>query len=315
MANRKNQYKFILKLIFGLTIIIFVLYQNKTSIPDIIEEIGKANPGWIILSFSLHSLGLLFSAIRWQILIHAQNMHAPLGFLLQSYLVGSFFNNILPTRIGGDIVRIWDGARYSRSIIKSSAIILVERFTGIFVLFLFALGASLWRIDMAHKIPVIWISLVLGILGLIAAVFFFLPVTGRLLQKLPVRGILQKTKDKIVDLRETILFYRNRRKALSKASLWAFMLQVNVVLHYYLIGKALHLKIPLVDYFIFVPIVHLILLIPITINGLGLREGSYVEIFEFYGIAPAIAIVFSLVDLAFMLTVGLIGGIIYIIRK
>jgi len=69
------------------------------------------------------------------------------------------------------------------------------------------------------------------------------------------------------------------------------------------------------DYFIFIPIVHLILLIPFTINGLGLREGTYMEIFKYYGISSAAAVSFSWIDLAFMLVVGIAGGIIYIFRK
>jgi len=59
----------------------------------------------------------------------------------------------------------------------------------------------------------------------------------------------------------------------------------------------------------------LIQLIPITINGLGLREGAYIEIFEFYGIAPESAFSFALIDVAFMLIIGVIGAIIYVTRK
>jgi uncharacterized membrane protein YbhN (UPF0104 family) len=93
------------------------------------------------------------------------------------------------------------------------------------------------------------------------------------------------------------------------------LLQLNVILYYFLIGLALHLNIQFIDYFIFIPIVLVIQIIPITINGLGLREGSYIEIFKFYGISPQAAVSFSLVDVGFNLVLGLIGGIIYVSRK
>ncbi len=88
-----------------------------------------------------------------------------------------------------------------------------------------------------------------------------------------------------------------------------------MILHYYLIGLALHLRISLLDYFIFVPVVLLILAIPVTINGLGLREGSYMEIFRFYGILPRTSISFGLIDWAFGFILSIVGGIIYIVRK
>lgn len=314
MPKRKYGLTFVLKFVFSFSVIALILIF-KTSIKDIINTLKELNLFLLVLSFSLHAIGLFISAVRWQILIHAQDDSVPLGFLAKSYLVGSFFNLFLPTRIGGDIVRIWDGSRYSKSLLKSSATILVERFSGILVLFTFAFTASILRIDMAKKIPVIWISLALGFLGLCIIAAFFTPIAGRLLGKIPNKGILKKVLQIISDFRQTILFYKKKKTALFKVLIWAFLLQVNVVIHYFLIGKALHLNIDLLDYFIFIPIVHFILLIPITINGLGLREGSYIEIFTFYGILPEAAFCFSIIDLGFMLIIGIIGGIIYVLRK
>jgi len=314
MAKRKNLVIFAVKLVFSFSIIAFLLIY-KTSIKDILEVLREVNLFWLIISFSLHSLGLLFSGYRWQILARAQGDSIPLGYLVKSYLVGTFFNNFLPTGFGGDIVRIWDGSRYSRSLLKSSAIITVERLTGIVVLFIFALFASLFRLDMAQKIPVVWVSLLLGLFGLLIIALFFLPFFGKTLMKILQKGFLNKFMQKIITFRQTILHYKKEKALFFKAALWAFLLQVNVIIYYFLIGKALHLRIHLLDYFIFIPIIHFIVMIPITINGLGLREGSYIEIFKFYGIASQTAFSFSLIDVAFKLIVGMLGGIIYISRK
>lgn len=314
MAKRKNLLALILKLIFSLSILVFIL-TTQTSFKDIWVVLKGVNPYWLVFSFSLHAFGLFSSAYRWQILARAQGDEVPLVFLAKSYLVGTFFNNFLPTRFGGDIVRIRDGSRYSKSLLKSSAIVLVERFTGIIVLFLFALLASVYRLDMARQIPVIWVSLLLGLFGLALLISFFLPFFGKLLAAIPSKGILDKFKTKVILFRETILFYRTQKALFLRATFWAFLLQLNVILYYFLIGKALHLRIHFIDYFIFIPIVLLIQIIPITINGLGLREGSYIEIFKFYGIFPQTAFSFSIIDVAFVLVIGIIGGIIYVSRK
>lgn len=315
MLKKKDLFIFILKLFISLSIIAFIILK-KAPLSDIGDSLKGASLFWICLSFSLHALGLLISAYRWQILIHAQGDHVPLGFLAKSYLVGNFFNLFLPTRFGGDVVRIWDGSRYSRSLLKSSAIVLVERLSGIIILLFFALGVSLFRLDMAQRFPVIWISLCFGFLGLLAIVIFFLPFSTRLLEKIPEKGILGKFKGKILEFRVVVLVYRQKKPAFLKALFWAFLLQVNVILHYYFVGKALRVGIPFFDYFIFIPIVLIILIIPITINGIGLREGLYIPIFALYGATAPVAFSFSLIaDIAFAFIIGIAGGVIYALRK
>jgi len=315
MSRRKRFLSSIVKFIISISIIAYLLIK-RISLADIGQAVQNAKVFWLVLSFSLHALGLLISAKRWQILIQAQGDRVPLGFLSKSYLVGNFFNLFLPTRFGGDVVRIFDGSRYSRSLIKSSAIVLVERLTGIIILLFFALAASLYRLDMTQDIPFLWVSIPVGFTGLLLIAIFFLPFSGRILARLPGLGKTDKLKAKIIEFRNIVLVYKREKKALSKALFWAFLLQINVILHYYFAGKAFSLPVPPLDYFIFMPIVLLILTIPVTISGLGLREVLYVEIFGIYGSADAVAVSFSLIaDIAFSLIIGIVGGIIYALRK
>jgi uncharacterized protein (TIRG00374 family) len=315
MPKRNNLRILALKLIFSFSILAF-LFIREVRIKDIPEALANIDIFWLALSFSLHALGLIISAYRWQILIRAQGDPVPLGFLAKSYLVGNFFNLFLPTRFGGDIVRIWDGSRYSQSLLKSSAIVVVERFTGVIILLSFALIVSLTRLDMAQSLPIIWISLLVGSIGLLAAALFFTPIADFFIEKIPEKGSLLKFKSKILEFRRVVLVYRDKKGAFFQALFWAFLLQVNVILHYYLAGMAFHLGIPPLDYFIFIPIILLILTIPVTISGLGLRELLFILIFATYGIAEHVAISFSLIaDFGFTLIIGVIGGIIFITRK
>jgi uncharacterized protein (TIRG00374 family) len=314
MANKKTL-SFLLKLLVSVALLVGFFLAKKISFAAIGRELSGVAWGWLLLAFSLNAFGLLASAYRWRILAAALGDEIPLGALIRSYLVAQFFNNVLPTRFGGDVVRVWDGSRQNRSLLRSAAVVLVDRATGLIVLFLFALAASLFRLDMAREIPVIWAAILLGTAGLLAAALFFLPSGGRLIERLPAGGVLHKLRAKILDLRATILAYRKAPRPFARATVWAVLLQLNVVLYYFLIGKALHLAIPLLDYFIVIPIVLLIQIIPVSVNGWGLREASYIEIFAFYGIGAAAAVSFSLVEVAFGLIIGLVGGAVYIARK
>jgi len=304
-----------LKLAFSLGVVAYLLAHYRAELGDVLPTLRRASWPWLLLAFSLHALGLFFSAYRWQILARAQGDRIPLGFLVQSYLVGTYFNMFLPTRFGGDVVRIWDGSKYSRSLTKSTAVVAVERLTGIMVLFAFALVASLVRLDMARRLPVIWIALALGAAGLAALAAFFLPPAGRLLRRGPSHGLIRKAADKLLLFRSTVIRYKETPAAFALATFWAVLLQLNVVLYYLLIGRALGLAIPAFDYFIFIPLILLLQIIPITINGLGLRETAYIQIFAFYGLSAGTAISFDIVEIAFGLAVGLVGAAIYVARR
>jgi glycosyltransferase 2 family protein len=315
MAGSKRTLLNILKLALSLGGLAAVFLVSKAKFPEIGRTLAAASWGWLAVAFSLHALGLLFSAYRWQILAKAQGDHIPLGYLVKSYIVGRFFNTFLPTSVGGDVVRMWDGAKFSTSFVKSSAIVVVERMTGIIVLFVFALLASLLRLDMARSIPVVGLALLLGAAGLMAIAVFFLPAVGRLLHRGPSHGFLGRLFEKLRLFRDTIVDYRSHPAAFAKATIWAVLLQLNVVLYYILIGRALGLTIPALDYFVFIPLVLLLQLIPITINGLGVREAAYVAVFAFYGLSSSAALSFSLIEIAFGLIVGLIGAALYAARR
>ena len=314
--NVKDFLIFLLKLSVSASILAYLIL-TKARIPDILGELRGMDLLWIAASFSLHALGIWISAVRWRILIRAQGDQVPLGFLVKSYLVGTFFNNFLPGRFGGDLVRIWDGSRYSRSVLKSSAVVLVERLTGVVALLVFALTASLIRLDMARAFPVIWLAMGLALLGLLLILgFMFTPLWPALGSRLPDTGPVGTVKRKVEQFRETLRAYRSHKAALGKAMLWASLLQVNVIVHYWLAGKGFHLEVPLLDYFIFIPVILLVLTIPITISGFGVREGLYVQILGYYGILAATAFSFSLIaDTAFTLAIGLIGAVVYVTRK
>jgi len=315
IKSRKDVLALLLKLAVSLGLLAYIVLE-QAPVPDILRVLRGVDMFWILASFSLHALGLWISAVRWRILIQAQGDTVPLGYLVKSYLVGTFFNNFLPTRFGGDVVRIWDGSHYSRSVLRSSAVVLVERLTGVIVLLLLALTASLVRLDMAREFPVIWLAMALASAGLAALFGFLTPLGEKLLHRLPEPGFWGRLKGKALEFREAVLVYRSRKEAVLKALFWALLLQINVIVHYYLAGKAFHLEVPLLDYFIFIPVVLLVLTIPISIGGLGVREALYIPILGYYAIPASAAVAFSLIaDTAFTLAIGLIGAVIYITRK
>ena len=108
--SKKDWLVFAFKFLFSFSIIAYLLLK-LTPISDIGTAIQSVDIFWLVLSFSLHALGLLISARRWQILIQAQGDTVPLGFLAQSYVVGNFFNLNQP----GDAMNQHTGFSTARS--------------------------------------------------------------------------------------------------------------------------------------------------------------------------------------------------------
>src|SRR3954451_11530365 len=103
----------------------------------------QASPAWLVMALVLYLAMVLSSAVRWGVLLRAQHVQLPFGFLTQSFLVATFFNNFLPSNIGGDVIRIADTAPLAGSKTLAATVVLIDRGIGLLGLALVsALGAS-----------------------------------------------------------------------------------------------------------------------------------------------------------------------------
>src|SRR5829696_3019403 len=111
---------------------------SRTPFREVAAAFRSADLRFVLLALALNPLGYLASVRRWRLLIRAQGGDAALPFLVRSFLVGVFFNNLLPSTIGGDAVRAMDTARTGVGRAAAVAIVVVDRFIGLLALMLFA---------------------------------------------------------------------------------------------------------------------------------------------------------------------------------
>jgi glycosyltransferase 2 family protein len=307
---------FLLKFIFGFGLLFYLVFYSAR--PQGIIAVFK-NVSWpmVLLAFSLHSFGLFFSAKRWKLILDEKEGGFSLWQLTQSLLVGTFFNHFLPTRFGGDVVRIRDTRHIEQGMTASLAVVVYERMSGIAALLIMALLASFLRIRFISELPLLYVSLLVSLLGI-----FLLLLAWKKLPRGYLAGIgcrrpwLQKVLCKLDMFHGIILDFLKHRRLSEKVFGWALMLQLNVVVHYFFIGQALKMgRIPFLDYFFSIPILMFILSFPVSINGIGVRDFFLIKVFAYYGYPASFAIAFSMLDVAFNLLLGIIGGLIYIFRK
>ncbi|HEV8673634.1 MAG TPA: lysylphosphatidylglycerol synthase transmembrane domain-containing protein [Methylomirabilota bacterium] len=277
--------------------------------------VRAADPAWLVVAFLLHVPGYLISAVRWRLLLLAQRIRVPLRLLLASYLVGTFFNQLLPTTIGGDLVRVYDTAKYSRSPEASFLAVVVERLTGILALAVFALVGLV----IAGK-PVAGVRLT-GMVALMLALtlvplwLVWYPRLGEPLLRAARRLGGGKLAALTGRVEQALACFGSARGSLGVALGLAFVLQVTVVIHFYLIAQALDLPLPFGFFFLVVPVATFVLMLPVSINGIGVREGIYALFFSEFGIPVAGAIAFVWLGFAMVLVYAAVGGLVYAVRK
>lgn len=310
-----------IKIIFSFAIIAY-LFWRRVDFNGIMEALSAAHINWILLALMLHPLGIMISSYRWQILLKAQSVEVPIKKLFVSYLVCGFFNQFLPTRVGGDLIRAYDTRIFAHSGVKSFAIVFVERVSGMSMLFIFTLVLSGIRLfqgpsDLTKPIYIAGIAIGLSGLLAIAMICHSLPlkIAGILLNRVK----LGKFFVKLEHFHQTIVSYWEvgKRRQFLNAFLLAFCLQINVIIYYFLLGKAFGLDriFQIYEYFVIVPLVQVILMIPIGLNGIGLREASWIGFLKQFGISWNISFAFSVVDFMLYLIIGIIGGIVYALRR
>jgi len=307
---------FLLRFFLGFGLLYYLVFHHAQP-QSILIVFNDVSWPMVLLAFSLHSLGLFFSAKRWKLILDEKGSGFTLWQLTQSLLVGTFFNHFLPTRFGGDVVRVRDTRQIEQGMTASLAVVVYERMSGIAALLVLAMISSLLKIRFISEMPLLYVSLLVSLAGILLLLLAWkrLP-RGFLAGMRCPRPWLQKTLRHLDMFHGIILDFLQHRQLSKKVFFWAFFLQLNVVVHYFFIGQALQLvRIPFIDYFFAIPILLFILSVPLSINGIGVRDLFLVKLFVYYQYSASLAIAFSMIDVAFNLVLGILGGLIYIFRK
>lgn len=308
------------KILVSASLIAYLLGQAR--VPEIWRAISSASIPLIVLSFFLHGVGYFSSSYRWQLLLRAQGFEVPVMYLVRSYAVAMFFNNLLPSTIGGDGYRALDTAKRNIPKLRALAIVIVERFLGLFALMAFALLALALATELTTEIENLWLGSLAAFAAMVAIVWliFFRSASKRepgqafaILDKLPAGRIVRKQLEK---LEGAFAPFRGKTTALVWSLALSLLLQLNVIFHYFLISEALDLHIPLIKFLVIIPLSMFIQMVPISINGIGIRESFYVFFLStIYGAPYEAALAFSGIAYGMIVLLGVLGGVIYAFQK
>lgn len=277
-----------------------------------------ASPAWLAAALALYLGMVLVSAWRWGLLLEAQHVTAGFKTLTNSFLVAVFFSNFLPSNIGGDVIRIRDTARAAGSKTLATTIVLVDRGIGLLgLVFVAALGATLAARGSERIGPigpgVLWAGLAVAIAAAAPAVLAPHRV-GQLLS--PLRRLHQEWVDTRIERLTTALArFRETPRALFTCFLGAILVQAVLVAFYAAIAHALHVTVPLAHLAIVVPISFIVQMLPLSVNGWGVRESTFGFYFTRLGLPLESALALSFIGAALMMLFSLTGAVAYLARR
>lgn len=279
----------------------------------------RLHPGWALAGWALTLLLIAGLALRWQIFLREQKIELPLPTIFSLTWAGQFFNSFLPGSTGGDVVKIYQVCRLvpDRKA-AAAATVFVDRLSALLALLVLAVIAMIidpvpLRALSTHSLSIrtlSWIFLAFVVAALAAGLLF------RTLRSTFWGGRLLRT---LIAAKNNFSF--NRR--LLAAVLLAFAIHLVNFLIAYFFARALGISITYLQVLVIVPVVIFLVMLPVTINGHGLRELLLIAYLTQMGItlsghpesgAREIAIAWSLILVANDLLWSLPGGIWYLAR-
>lgn len=246
------------------------------------QQVQRIDWVWWTICIAIPLLGVAVSAVKWQGVLRILGVQRPYGELLLRYWSGSFYNNVLPGSVGGDVVRVGGLGRDGVPLTTATLSVLVDRLTGVWVGMLIGLLCCLWPINLPYRET---LGLAFG--GIVGGGLLSVWGLPRFCRFLPPR--FQRYAEFVGLFRQPRFLY-----TIGLACLF----QSLVVLHLWAAMQAFRTPISLLACGIYAQALVVITLLPISLNGIGVREASLVVLLAGNGIAPE--------------TVALVGSTIYI---
>jgi len=300
----------LLKIVVSLGLLIVLFRQ--VDLAQFWVVVRQANVWWLLAALGMMLLGVVIRAWRWQILLDAINVKVPLVELTAIYFIGFLFNNLLPSGLGGDAMRIVELNRHSEQTADAVTSVFVDRFLGLSALQAIGTIALIfnWK---AVPAPVAYFTLFMFVGMLIGGILL---INRPLYISLKSHITLFRRVTEIAFVGKLFSsFQQYPIEALGRSYLVSLLFNLSLIAMNMCIGLAVGVEATIIQYAIFIPITSVVLILPISFGGLGVREGTYIGLFQSVGVLEEQALAMSLlVYVVGNVFTGVIGGAVYLYR-
>ncbi len=259
---------------------------------------------WWFLGLAVSLAVQAFAGFRWARLARPLGFEFSVPSFVMRFYEGSFFSLCLPTSIGGDFVKAYRLSDTSHGRLLAGCSVIADRLTG-----LAALGVLAGTTIAARSFALPgWATLSLGTVLLAAAAWLFMKAVGSLDRFIEAVPEQHKAREFLSNL----LPYQKRPQLMATAVFYSMVVQVGGVVGVALVARGLGLTVPLGAWFYIVPLVALAMVLPVSISGVGVREGGLVFLLAPFGVSAEQAVTLGLLWFLTSIVGGLLGGIVFL---
>jgi len=297
----KNHYKYIF------AILLFALLFWLVDLEQLVLALSQLTVELAVYLIFLSVVLTFISAFKWKLFIDFFERSASLFRLFRLYLVGYFFNLLIPSYVGGDVVRSWYVGK-KIGMHQAAAATILERFTGFVAMIILAL-VFMWFVEV-----VTWqIQLTIGVLALGLIAVSLIAVSKRSLDLFNRFGLLRSVESHAQRLQLAFQLASRSPSLIIKTMVLSFLFHTVTVVN--VLAAALAVGwygVPISDLFVVLPIILLIGSIPISPSGLGIQEGAFMFFLTALGASPAEALGIGILLRAKTYILALVGGVFWL---
>jgi uncharacterized protein (TIRG00374 family) len=306
-----KRWQLALKVALSLGLIGWLLLRSDGA--EVVRNVQRLSPAAVLGAWACYGACQLLCSYRWQLFLRARGTHVPVRSLFGYYLIGMFLNNFLPSAVGGDVVKAGYLYRRTGRMGEAAASVFLERFTGLLGLGL----ASVVALALAHGL-LAWTAFaaVVGtaaLLALLGVLLWWGPAEGAV--KAVVRGLLPgRVADRAQAAYAAVAIYRHDRPVPAGAVALSAVIHVLYAFFYSLVASSLGRPIDATYFLLFLPLVNLVTMLPISVGGLGVREALLVFLFADVGVPAADVLSVSLTAYALNTLLSVTGGLLLLVH-
>jgi glycosyltransferase 2 family protein len=275
------------------------------DLDQLLEQLVEVDVRYLLLAFVLLLAQVGISVLKWQRILRSDGVLMRLPFLVSTYMIGGFISLFLPTSFGGDVYRVMAVRGINHDLAKSTSSVLFDRLTGFFALVSICIVGYVALPGQPYG-PLVVALYVVGVVG------FLVLSSDAAIGLIDASGIqLVKRAGKILTSFRT---YRKNPRALASVLFLSFAFQLNVVAINKVYTLALGIEVAFATLLVIIPLIYLTEVLPISINGLGVRESAFAFFFVMNGLTVEQGVSVSLLIVAERYLLGVVGGSLLLAR-
>jgi len=306
----------ILKIVVSVSLITIALW--RVDLAKVAAQLVSANRWYLLAAVLFYTVAIMLNGVKWQILLRAQGVVVPFGPVLQFLYAGFFFNNFLPANVGGDVIRGYGLARYTDRNADAAVSVVVDRFIGLMAYMSTAAVAAIVAVNLTGLVALKRVEWVAFMALAVLAVTFTLLLSRRLrglISRLFTWRLLAPLAPMWERVSDAFNAYRFKYGALALAFGVALAGIACTSLVNWCLSQSMGGQMSLPMIFLFNPLIALVLMVPISIGGIGVSQTAYPFFYGLAGVPVAHALAVSLLMQAVAIIASLPGGVFWLMWK